>query len=178
MNTTNRNYEVLYIVDATLTDEQVEPIIARYTQMVADFGGELQAVGIWDKRRLAYEIKGKREGIYIQMNFIGEPSIAKELDRTLKIADDVIRHLITRVEPQHMDIARIDHPRTAAEQVAPAPAPAPAPEAVEETVAEETVAEAPAEPEAEAVQEAEAPAQETAVAEIEETPSEEPEAQA
>ena len=166
MNTTNRNYEVLYIVDATLTDEQVEPILARYTQMVTDLGGEIQAAGIWDKRRLAYEIKGRREGIFLQMNFIGEPAIAKELDRTLKITDDVIRHLITRVEPETMDISRIDHPRVAAAPAVEAPA--------QEAVAEPTE-EAPVEAEAEVSEEAaEAPAEEAPAAEAQETTSEEP----
>jgi len=157
VNTTTRNYETLYIVDAASTDEQVESIIAKYSKVITDQGGEVQAAGKWDKRRLAYEVKGKRDGIYILMYFTAEASVSKELDRLMRIADDVMRHLITRVEPQHVDTTRIMHPQPTAEPVAEAVAEEPAAEttetAVEEVVAttetepksEETVAEAPVE---------------------------------
>ena len=110
MNTTKRIYESMYIIDTTLTDEQVDSIIAKYTKLIADQGGEVRAVGRWDKRRLAYEIMGRREGLYILMFFEGEPAASKELDRIYRISDDVFRHLITRVELQHVDTSRIDHP--------------------------------------------------------------------
>lgn len=154
VNTTIRNYEALYIVDATLTDEQVEPIIAKYTNLVTSQGGEVQAAGIWDRRRLAYEVKGHREGTYILMYFTGEPAVSDELDRVFKIAEDVFRHMITRVEPQHVDTTRIERPQTATEAApaqvetaAPAETPAveaPAEEAPAEAPAAETAAEEPA----------------------------------
>ena len=120
VNTTVRCYESMYIVDATLTDEQVDSIIAKYTKLIADQGGQLQAVGRWDKRRLAYEIQGRREGLYILMFFQAEAAVARELDRVYRISDDVFRHLITRVEPQHIDTSRIDQPQPTAEPAAPA----------------------------------------------------------
>jgi len=152
VNTTIRNYESMYVIDATLTDEQVDSVIAKYTKLIADKGGEVQAVGRWDKRRLAYEVKGRREGIYILMFFTGDPAVAKELDRIFRISDDVFRHLITRVEPQHVDTSRIEHPQAAAE----AGPEEPVAEVAEETEApvEEPASEAPAEePAAEATEE-------------------------
>ena len=149
VNTTIRNYETMYIIDTTNTDEQVDSIIAKYSQLVTDQGGEMQAVGRWDKRRLAYEIKGRREGIYILMFFTGEPEVASELDRVFRISDEVIRHLITRVEPKNIDTSRIEHPQQAATETAAQPAEAPAekPAVVEEAKAEEPAQQ----PEAEAV---------------------------
>ena len=177
MNATNRIYECLYIIDSTLTDEQVESIVSKYSQVVTDQGGELQAAGKWDKRRLAYEISGRREGIYILMYFNGEPAVSEELDRLFRIADDVFRHIIVRVEAEHIDTSRIDHPQPSAEAVAEVPA---------EKVAEETteaaeqveVAEAPAAEEAAAEpaeQAAEVPAEEAAEELAETTAEESPE---
>jgi len=158
VNTTKRYYESMYIVGATLTDEQVDSIIAKYSNLVADQGGEVRAVGRWDKRRLAYEVAGRREGLYILMFFEAEAAVAKELDRVYRISDDVFRHLITRVEPQHIDTSRIDRPQVQAEEAAPQAVEAEAVEPAEET-AEAVTADA-----AEAVAE-EAPAEEAAPAE-------------
>jgi small subunit ribosomal protein S6 len=117
VNATIRSYEVLYIVDPALTDEQVEGIIAKYSNVVTEQGGQVKAAGKWDKRRLAYEILGRREGIYILMFFDGEPAVAKEINRVMRIGDDVIRHIITRVEPQHVDTTRIERPQPPVETV-------------------------------------------------------------
>lgn len=93
-----RPYEVLYIVHPELTDEQLTPIMEKYKTVVEGQGGEVESVSRWDKRRLAYEIKGQVEGIYILMNFKSEPKAEAELDRMLKISDDVIRHIIIRLD--------------------------------------------------------------------------------
>lgn len=182
MNTTKRNYESLYIIDSTLADEQTDAIISKFSTLITDQGGEVQAAGRWDRRRLAYEVKGRREGMYILMYFSGEPAVEKELDRVFRISDDVFRHIILRIEPERVDTSRIERPGPSSEQVAPA--------RVEETpVQEEAVAEAPVQEEAaveapveevaavespaEEVQAAEEPAEEPAA---EETPAKEEEA--
>ena len=146
MKTTKRNYEALYVVDTNLEEEQVESIITRFSKSITDQGGEVQAAGVWDRRRLAYEVKGRREGLYILMYFLGEPEVAKELDRIFRISDEVLRFIIVRVEPDQVDTSWLERPR----QAAPAAAEEEQPEA--ETQKEEAVAEAPAEaaPEAEA----------------------------
>ena len=136
MNTTKRLYESMYVIDANLTDDQVDSIIAKYSKLIADQGGDVRAVGRWDKRRLAYEVKGRREGLYILMFFEAEPAASMELDRVYRISDDVFRHLITRVEPEHVDTSRIDHPQPGAEEVAEA-APAEPGQADESEVAAE-----------------------------------------
>lgn len=165
MNTTTRHYELLYIVDPNLTDDQIEPIIAKYSAIATEQGGEVQAAGKWDKRRLAYEVQGHREGNYILMYFTGEPSVANELDRVLRISDDCFRHLITRVEPEHVDTTRIDNPPAPAEQPAEqveAPVEAAAEEAPAEETAPEEAPAAEAAPEAAPAEEEAAPAQEPA----------------
>lgn len=151
-----------------LTDEQIDSIIGTYSKLITDQGGEVQAAGKWDKRRLAYEVKGRREGNYILMYFTGEPAVASELDRNFKIADDVLRHIIVRVEPQHIDTSLIERAQPAAEAAAEAVTEAEAPaEAAAEQAAEQPT-EAPAEAAAEQTEApAEEPAAETATTESE-----------
>lgn len=91
-----RSYEALYIVNPDLQDEEITSISDKYKGVIEEQGGEVTGVDRWEKRRLAYEIKGLREGIYILMNFNAESSAAKELDRRFRIADDVVRHIIVR----------------------------------------------------------------------------------
>ncbi len=166
MKTTIRNYETLYIVDSTLTDEQISPIIDKYSNLVTEQGGEVQAHAKWDKRRLAYEIKGKREGTYILMYFTGEPAVEKELDRVFRISDEIIRHIILRVEPERIDTSYVDRAQAKAAQET---------QAEEAAVSsEETVEEAPAAEAEPAKEETEAPAAEEESVQTEESKQEEP----
>jgi small subunit ribosomal protein S6 len=129
----------MYIVDSTLTDDQINPIIAKYSALVADQGGEVQAHAKWDKRRLAYEIKGRREGIYILMYFTGESAVEKELGRVFRISDEVIRHIILRVEPERIDTSYVERAQASAKASEETAVEEPS-EAAVETTAEEAQA--------------------------------------
>ena len=93
-----RRYEAMYIVDADTPDENLDPVIEKYSKVVTDGGGEVIEAGKWEKGRrpLAYEIAKKREGLYVLMQFKSNAEVPKELDRIFKINDDVVRHLIVR----------------------------------------------------------------------------------
>ena len=93
-----RKYECTYILDPGLTDEEQEPLIERFKTLVSDNGGAVDAVDKWERRRLAYEVKGKREGVYVVMNFNGEPQTETELGRVLRITDGVLRHIVIRTD--------------------------------------------------------------------------------
>ena len=93
-----RPYEALYIVHPELSDEEITPVTEKYKQVVEEQGGEVESVNRWEKRRLAYEIKGQKEGIYVLMNFKSEAKATSELDRLLKIGDNVLRHIIVRTD--------------------------------------------------------------------------------
>lgn len=125
------NYETMFVVNPSVvtTDEELAPVMERFRQLVVDNGGEVLSISKWDKRRLAYEIAGQREGIYVLMFFKSEPSVQKELDRVFRISDEVIRHLIKRVEEKDI----VEPPKPAAEEPA---------EVIEEVAFEE----APVEP--------------------------------
>ena len=95
-------YEAVYIVDATLGDEQIGVITAKYKTLIETGGGAVDKIDIWERRKLAYEIKGRTEGIYVIMQFHAKPAVEAELRRVFQISEDQIRFLIVRqdeVEP-------------------------------------------------------------------------------
>jgi small subunit ribosomal protein S6 len=93
-----RKYECTYILDPGLSDEDQEPFIERFKTLVGENGGAVENVDKWERRRLAYEVKGKREGVYVVMNFAGEPATEAELARVLGITDGVLRHIVVRTD--------------------------------------------------------------------------------
>ncbi|NLL18084.1 MAG: 30S ribosomal protein S6 [Clostridia bacterium] len=93
-----RNYEAMYILRPELGEEEQDAVMQKFADLVTQAGGEVVKLDKWGKRRLAYEVKKLREGIYILMQFRGTAAVAKELDRVLKITDEVIRQLVVRLD--------------------------------------------------------------------------------
>lgn len=92
MNT--RKYEAFYIVKPSFTDSEVQAIADKFKAVVEAQGGTVESAGKWDKRKLAYEVQGFKEGTYILMHFEAEGKAPAELNRQMRISDDVIRHRI------------------------------------------------------------------------------------
>jgi small subunit ribosomal protein S6 len=92
-----RKYEATYILDPNLGDEVVTGMVEKFSQSVVGQGGEVADVKNWGKRRLAYEIKGRGEGVYVTMRFDSETTVAAELRRQLGLADEVLRSLIVHL---------------------------------------------------------------------------------
>jgi small subunit ribosomal protein S6 len=95
---TVKKYEAIYIMDPALPDEDQTAMMERLQRLIADQGGTVDKVDKWERRRLAYEIKGRREGVYVVMNFTGAPACARELERVMGLADNVLRGMIVGVE--------------------------------------------------------------------------------
>ncbi len=91
-----RDYETMFIVRPDLEEEAIEATIAKFQALVTGGGGTVGKVDRWGKRRLAYEIAGHTEGLYVVMEFSAEAAVARELERVFRITDEVIRHLIVR----------------------------------------------------------------------------------
>ena len=89
-------YEILYIIRPDLDEEATTALDDRLRGLVAANGGANLTVEKWGKRRLAYEIEDYKEGQYILMNFDGEGRTSQEIERVMKISDDVIRFLTVR----------------------------------------------------------------------------------
>ncbi len=91
-----RSYECVFILRPDLDEERTSEVAEKFRSLVANHGGEVTRLEKWGKRRLAYEIAHTREGLYMIMQFNASPEIAQELDRVLKITEDVLRHIIVR----------------------------------------------------------------------------------
>jgi small subunit ribosomal protein S6 len=89
-------YEAVFIVATGQSDEFYTGVVEKYRGVVNNSGGNVTDLDRWDARRLAYEVKGKREGVYFVMNFTSEAASKDELDRIFRITDDTLRHLIVK----------------------------------------------------------------------------------
>ncbi|MDN5326320.1 MAG: small subunit ribosomal protein [Moorella sp. (in: firmicutes)] len=95
-----RNYEVVFVIRPDLEAEATTAVVEKFTQLITGQGGQVARVDQWGKKRMAYEVRKYREGYYVLVEFKGTPAVAQELERVLKISDDVIRYLITRLEEE------------------------------------------------------------------------------
>lgn len=91
-----RLYEVMFIVDPKLEDQTAQQTIDRYLGIVRDRGGEVVKVDHWGRRKFTYEISHLNEGYYAVANVQAEPEAMTELDRVLRLQDELIRHKIVR----------------------------------------------------------------------------------
>ncbi|BFH18102.1 30S ribosomal protein S6 [Paenibacillus melissococcoides] len=90
-----RKYELMYIIRPDIEQEAVQAAVEKFQGVISNEGGEITKHDVMGKRRLAYEIKKFRDGIYVLVNFTAQPAVVAELERQLKISDEVIRHLVT-----------------------------------------------------------------------------------
>ena len=92
-----RPYETMIVFDTTVDAQAIQASLDRALDTIRQHGGTPGAIDRWGKRPLAYEIKKRKEGYYVVVEFTGEPSTVAELDRILGLADDVLRFKIQRL---------------------------------------------------------------------------------
>ncbi|WP_404389926.1 30S ribosomal protein S6 [Humibacillus xanthopallidus] len=91
-----RQYELMVILDPETEERSVGTTMERYLAVIKKDGGTVDNVDIWGRRRLAYDIKKKSEGIYTVVNFTAEPATAQELDRQLNLNESIMRTKLLR----------------------------------------------------------------------------------
>ena len=91
-----RQYELMVILDPELEERTVAPSLDQFLNVVRNAGGSVEKVDIWGRRRLAYEIDKKSEGIYAVIDMTAEPDAVKELDRQLNLNEAVLRTKVIR----------------------------------------------------------------------------------
>jgi small subunit ribosomal protein S6 len=101
-----RTYELVYIVTPEATEELIASIHEQVEQTTQRKGGSLSKTENWGRRKLAYEIKRQKEGVYVLEVIEGTGELMKELDRRLKVVDQVIRHLVVRVDEEQRVVER------------------------------------------------------------------------
>jgi len=135
-------YETLFVVKPTLTDEETATAIAKVKDVLAKEGAELVATDDMGMRKLAYPVDKHARGYYTVLFYKGEGTLINELERNLKISEDVIKFLTVKYV-KNKEIAQFDKLVAAADKKASTPAPeaavaakpeaTPAPEAAAET---------------------------------------------
>lgn len=93
-----QDYELVMILNPGVTDEQVPETVEKVTKLVTDKGGTITEVKQWGRRRLAYPINHLKDGLYVQANLKMDPKVATQLQGHLRVAEEVMRHLLVRVE--------------------------------------------------------------------------------
>jgi small subunit ribosomal protein S6 len=95
---TSKQYELVYIAAPEATEEQLAALNTEVQQVVGRFEGTIEKTDVWGRRRLAYQIGRYKEGIYVLHVINASGELVKELDRRLKVTDNIVRHLIVRVD--------------------------------------------------------------------------------
>ncbi len=175
-----RDYELGFILNPEVSEEQTRGLLERVEQIVATYGGQIVKINQWGRRRLAYPIERHRDGFYVFIDMILTPETVAEIERTLTVSETVLRHMVKRRDPKAVQKEREEREEREARAAAAAAAAETArteaetrPESTEipQEVPAEQQEEIPAAPEAEPV--AESPAAPTAVEAEPETASSE-----
>ena len=91
-----KTYEMLYVLDAAISDEAKESFVQKFETVVANGGGKVVSTDKWGVKKLAYPINYKSDGYYVLMTFESESEVVKELDRVAGLSVEVLRRMITK----------------------------------------------------------------------------------
>ncbi|NIM04626.1 MAG: 30S ribosomal protein S6 [Armatimonadetes bacterium] len=89
-------YEIAYVVDAELSPDEISGLKDRIAELAKGQGAEVGEITQWERRRMAYSVRGKREGIYIFMPVKATTAVVAEVVRNLRLAEPVLRHLVIK----------------------------------------------------------------------------------
>ncbi len=93
-----RDYELVFIIRPNIDDEAVTAVVDKVSNLIKTGSGEVTSVDIWGRRTLAYPINNHREGVYVLFRTKMPPTALPEMERNLKLSEDVIRYLLVRVD--------------------------------------------------------------------------------
>jgi small subunit ribosomal protein S6 len=92
-------YETTILLDSTLKSDEMRNLIDKIANFISNHGGNIVKVDEWGKRRLAYEIKKKQYGYYVNIRFSGPAALSGLLEREYRLIDSVLRHLTVKIDP-------------------------------------------------------------------------------
>lgn len=93
-----RKYEVMVIIDSDVDERQVPALVEKHLGVITKGGGTIESNELWGRRRLAYDINKKSEGIYAVLRITAEPAVVQEMDRLMGIDEAVVRTKVLRIE--------------------------------------------------------------------------------
>jgi small subunit ribosomal protein S6 len=101
-----RIYEELFIVRPDLPEEETDQLIERLTTLIAGQGGNVDKVDKWGVRKLAYRVQKRTEGFYVLLQFTAKPETVRELERQLRVQDQVMKFITVRIDERLKKIAK------------------------------------------------------------------------
>jgi small subunit ribosomal protein S6 len=101
-----RQYELVYILPPETTEQQATELHDQLQAVVSRMGGVIEKTDNWGRRKLAYDIGHHKEGVYVLEVMNGSGELMKELDRRLRVMDQVVRHMIVRVDEEKKVVER------------------------------------------------------------------------
>jgi small subunit ribosomal protein S6 len=128
-----RRYESVVVLDPEVPDDDVRAFTERFSTVITTGGGEIIKIEDWGLKRLAYLVKKRDRGRYILFDFVGVPALITEMERQLKIAEDVMKFLSVKLD-EEVDLEAF---KAASHEAKPAETAAAAPEPAAETPEEE-----------------------------------------
>ncbi len=147
----NRTYEVMFILRPDVEEADLDKLIEGFSANVTGGGGEVKSVEKMGRRRLAYTVRKFNDGFYVLLNVAADGAVVAELERRLRVSEQVIKFITVRMDEEEKRLAKVKKLRDSKVKRSAIPAPAPVAAAVEEEPAVEApveaapVAEAPAE---------------------------------
>ena len=102
----DRQYELVYLLPPDTTEQQVTELQQQIEAVVSRMNGRMDKTENWGRRKLAYEIAHHKEGVYVLDVITGSGELMKELDRRLRVMDQVIRHIVVRVDQENKVVER------------------------------------------------------------------------
>ena len=109
-----RQYELVYILAPTVTDAEAEELQAEIAEQIGTLGGSIESTDVWGRRKLAYPIKRFNEGLYVVQLITGPGTMLAEIERRLRVRDQVLRQLTVRVDEDLKKARRVAEERKAA----------------------------------------------------------------
>ena len=93
-----RKYEVMVIIDSDVDERQVPGLVDKYLDVITKGGGTVENNDLWGRRRLAYDINKKSEGIYAVLRITSEPAAVQEMERLMGISEQIVRTKVLRIQ--------------------------------------------------------------------------------
>jgi small subunit ribosomal protein S6 len=118
----NRTYELMFIVRPDMADEDLEKLVSTLETTVTSASGTIKNVERMGKRRLAYMVRKFREGIYVLLTIEGAGTVVHELERRLRVTEQVIKFITVRVDEEHKRLEKIKQLRESRKKVSAQPA--------------------------------------------------------
>ena len=102
-----RRYEIMFIVDPSLPEEEIDQLNSEVEKQITEAGGVVDSIEKMGRRKLAYEVKRRTDGFYVLFTVVADGDIVKEVERRFRVLDQVIRYLTVRIDTEEKRLEKV-----------------------------------------------------------------------